>query len=117
MNDFLKETLESARQVSGDILDNVEKALGRFLDSAEQLVDELDLEEPTIESLEADVAALEDELAEARTALKLLLDGEVSRSFYVSDVQRQTLDSYIVDTWWEGERNKDLRLVVRQRRV
>lgn len=123
MSDFFDGLFDRARVVANEVLDKLEQQLAEsntkptkpepVIGYKKRYEDALYL----AARLEEDIDALSEELEEARLALKLLLDGETSKTFVVSDTRADALADYAVETFWLGESGKDNVLVVRQRKL
>lgn len=116
MSDFFKAVIDNARKTATEVFDKVEAAL---IDVDKRAVQEdfQDWDDVSPESLLYEIDVLNEELQEARTALKLFMDGETQVSFGVSNTQLQVLDQYIVETYWEGDSEGGLSLTVKQRKI
>jgi hypothetical protein len=134
MNDFIRETLKSARKTAEEVFDKLEKAVENGLKDVQDTFTEPVKEDNTVRDadyykglysaalgaasiLEIEVQSLSEELAEAHEALKLFLDGETSRTFHVSMTRSDSLADYIIETYWQGDAQTGNQLVVRQRRI
>jgi hypothetical protein len=116
MSDFLDSLVARAREVATEVLDKLEEELtGKPAATVEERYEAaVDL----AEELEAELSALNEELAEAHLAIKLLLDGETETSFAVSYERAKSLSNYDVTTHWEPIfGGGGTRLVIRQHKL
>jgi len=117
MEDFLKEVVGEARKTANKFFDALDELTDDKKGSKESRARDYDELVDQMASLEDEVDALSEELAEAHLAIKLLLDGEFEKVVSVSDVQHESLHDYIVETYWQGDSETGNQLVIRQRRV
>jgi hypothetical protein len=120
MSEFLKVIIESARKTAEEILSTLESTLTETRTNeseTETLEEAYGYLADYVWRLESDLDTLNEELEEARTALKLFLDGETRRVFDVSETRSKALDDYLIETYWEGDSESDNRLVVRLRKI
>jgi hypothetical protein len=118
MEEFLRETLKSARVSADSFLDKLEKSLGQSTPQDSKA-------EPNIEQIYKNLyeeyksrwEAVSDQLEEAEVALKLMLDGEMEKIFVVPAEKSRALEKYSVETFWTDPVDGPMELNVKQRKL
>jgi hypothetical protein len=120
MSDFLKDAIKSARETAESLISTLEKLVedGKPADTKPSS------DEPTEEDFKSlyeeyknRCEAVSDELEEAQEALKLFLDGEVSKTFVVPEEKQKALKQYEVETFWAVTETGSMQLTVKQRKL
>jgi uncharacterized Zn finger protein len=120
MNDFLKDVIKSARDTAENLISTLEKLVEDTKPTDTKSSGEESTEaiyKSLYEEYRNRWEAVSDELEEAQEALKLFLDGEVSKTFVVPAERHQTLKQYQVETFWTDPVDAPMALIVKQRKL